>query len=67
MDIKFILDERVKRYKRPEFIARDPICVPHRFDKREDVEISALLTATLAWGRREQIIRSAQRLMSLMG
>ncbi len=67
MDLKELLELRVKKYKRREFIAGDPICVPHEFSKREDVEIAGLLTATLAWGRREQIIKSARKLMSLMG
>jgi uncharacterized protein (TIGR02757 family) len=67
MDIKELLEIRVKKYKRSEFIATDPICVPHRFTRREDIEIGGLLTATLAWGRREQIIKSAIRMMGLMG
>jgi uncharacterized protein (TIGR02757 family) len=66
MDLREMLERRVKKYKRSEFVLTDPICVPHGFVRREDVEISALFTATLAWGKREQIIKSARKLMRLM-
>jgi uncharacterized protein (TIGR02757 family) len=49
-----------------EFIAHDPVQFPRRFPKRADIEIAAFLTATIAWGRRDLIIRSAQKMFSLM-
>lgn len=54
-------------YNRPSFIEDDPISVPHRFRKKEDIEISGFLTATISWGNRKSIIRNAMRLMELMG
>lgn len=54
------------QYNRPEFIPTDPVSIPHRLTKKEDIEISAFLTATIAWGYRSGIIKSAVRLMSLM-
>lgn len=65
-DIKAILDDAVQRYLQPAFLAGDPIAVPHRFSKLQDVEIAAFWTATLAWGQRKTIIANASKLMVLM-
>jgi uncharacterized protein (TIGR02757 family) len=65
-NIKTILDEQYGCFNTPSFIESDPIQIPHRFKKREDIEISALLTSTIAWGNRKSIIASASRMMSLM-
>jgi len=65
--MKLYLDELADRYNNPSFIDADPISVPHRFADKNDIEASAFLTATIAWGRRDLIIRSANRLMMLMG
>lgn len=65
--LKSFLNEKADFYNRPDFIQSDPIRIPHRFSHRYDIELSAFLTATIAWGQRLLIIRSAERLMSLMG
>lgn len=65
--LKAFLDEMADRFNRPEFIVHDPISIPHRFTKRQDIEIAGLFAATLAWGQRVTIIRSSERLMTLMG
>jgi len=49
-----------------EFIALDPVQFPRRFKKREDIEIAAVLSATIAWGRRDLILRSAEKMFELM-
>lgn len=54
------------KFNCPGFIENDPIQIPHRFEKKEDIEISAFLTSTIAWGKREMIIRNASRLMTYM-
>lgn len=64
--LKAFLDERAAFYDSLEFIDTDPIQVPHRFTRKEDIEIAAFLTATLSWGQRKSIIRNANHLMSLM-
>ena len=64
--LKSMLDERVDFYNRPSFIETDPIYVPHQFQLKEDVEISAFLTATIAWGNRKSILNNAMRLMEAM-
>lgn len=67
IELKDFLDEKASFYDKPDFIAYDPICIPHRFSKKEDIEIAGFLTATIAWGNRKSIINNAERLMQLMG
>lgn len=54
------------RYNRVEFIEPDPISIPHRFSNTLDREIAGLLAATIAWGNRRAIVRSANRMMEYM-
>lgn len=65
-EIKNLLDTYVDYFNRRSFIASDPIQVPHSFSKREDIEIAAFLTATLAWGQRPVMIRNAFSLLESM-
>lgn len=65
-NLKAILDECAEKYNHPSFIESDPICLPHRFSKRQDIEISAFWTAMLAWGQRKTIINKANELFELM-
>jgi uncharacterized protein (TIGR02757 family) len=66
-DIKEFLDEMVVRYNNPQFIDSDPISIPHKYEFKEDREISGFLAATIAWGNRKMIIKNGFRLMDLMG
>ena len=66
-ELKEFLDEKSALYNRPEFIESDPILIPHRYSLKQDVEISGFLTATIAWGNRKMIIRSAELMMEIMG
>ncbi|MDX9883829.1 MAG: TIGR02757 family protein [Prolixibacteraceae bacterium] len=61
-----LLEEKVKQYNRPEFIESDPVQVPRRFSKKENIEIAGFLAATIAWGQRPTIIKNALGLMSAM-
>ncbi len=65
-DLKDFLDEKVILYNNPKFIESDPIQIPHEYNQKEDIEISAFLTATIAWGNRKMIINNAKKLMQLM-
>ncbi|MDR2742604.1 MAG: TIGR02757 family protein [Treponema sp.] len=77
MNFKKELDAWYKKINKPEFILTDPVQFPRRYmgaaDSRQqemcrrDVEIAAFLAAVIAWGRRESIIRSAERLFACMG
>lgn len=65
-ELQQLLDAAVQRYNRPEFIATDPISIPHLFGRLQDREITGFWTATLAWGQRKTIIQNARRLIELM-
>lgn len=67
IELKDFLDEKVVQYNNPIFIDSDPIQIPHQFSLKEDVEISAFLTATIAWGNRKSIIKNAKTMMALLG
>ena len=64
--IRELLDRKVFEYNRTEFIPDDPIAIPHRFQKKEDIEISGFLTAIISWGQRRTIISNSLRLMEWM-
>lgn len=66
-NLKEFLDEKVIQYNNPKFIESDPISIPHQFTKKEDIEISAFLVATIAWGQRKTIINNGNKMMKLMG
>ncbi|MGY0392528.1 TIGR02757 family protein [Bizionia sp. KMM 8389] len=65
-ELKTFLDEKVAAYNAPQFLDSDPIKIPHKFTKKEDIEISAFLTATIAWGNRKSIINNASKMMDLL-
>ncbi len=65
--LKKFLEEKYKLYANPKFIEDDPIQIPHRFARKEDIEIAGLLTATLAWGTRKMIIYNIDRLLQKFG
>ena len=65
-NLKILLDECVEKYNRPDFIGSDPILIPHRFTKLQDIEITGFWTAMLAWGQRKTIINKASELIDLM-
>lgn len=65
-ELKEFLDAKVAQYNHPKFLESDPIQIPHRFTSSQDIEISAFLTATIAWGNRKSIINNANRMMQLM-
>jgi len=65
-ELRDFLEYKAGQYNQSGFIANDPVSVPHQFERREDIEIAGLLAATLAWGRRAQIILKANTLVKLM-
>lgn len=64
--LRALLNEKAELYNRPEFIARDPVSIPHRFSKLQDIEIMGFWSAMLAWGQRITIIRKCEELIQLM-
>ena len=65
-DLKEFLDSKVEQFNTPEYIKSDPISIPHRFSKTEDIEISAFLASSIAWGLRKTIIKNANSLIEKM-
>jgi uncharacterized protein (TIGR02757 family) len=66
LHLKEFLDSKVELYNRPEFIPNDPILIPHRFSKKQDIEIAGFFAATLAWGQRITIINKCSELLAMM-
>ena len=66
VNLKEFLNSKVIEYNRPEFIKDDPIQIPHRFSKKQDIEITAFWTACLAWGQRKTIINKTTELFEMM-
>lgn len=66
MSIGEMLNYYADRFESDQFVESDPISVPHRFTRKEDIEISAFFSSSLAWGRRSAIISAANRLMQWM-
>jgi uncharacterized protein (TIGR02757 family) len=65
-ELKSFLDFKSQHYESEFFIAHDPIQIPHQFSKKEDIEIAGFLTATIAWGNRVSILKSAEKMMDIM-
>jgi uncharacterized protein (TIGR02757 family) len=65
-NIKAFLDSKIMQYNRPEFIPNDPVCIPHLFTKKQDIEIMGLWASVLAWGQRVTIINKCRELITLM-
>lgn len=65
-DIAELLDQAARRINSPEFIGSDPVQFPRRFTSLQDIEITALLSATIAWGNRTMICRNCEKMLRLM-
>lgn len=60
--------ERLYRLRNhPRYVAPDPLAVVRRFSDPADLEVSALLTASLAYGRVAQINASLEDLLRILG
>jgi uncharacterized protein (TIGR02757 family) len=57
------LNSKVEAYNTRDFIAADPVCIPHRFSKKQDIEISGFFAAVFSWGNRTTIINKSTELM----
>jgi uncharacterized protein (TIGR02757 family) len=65
-ELKLFLEQKYLQYNSLDFIATDPISIPHKFSKKEDIEIAAFIAATIAWGQRTTIINNGNKLMEWM-
>jgi uncharacterized protein (TIGR02757 family) len=60
------LNQRVELYNQPSFIEKDPVSIPHKFSKKQDIEIAGFFAATFSWGNRTTIIKKSVELLQLM-
>jgi len=67
MDIKSYLDEYVEKINTPAFIDDDPVQFPRRYSDLRDIEIVSFTVTTIAWGKRQMILRNAERMLAKMG
>lgn len=65
-NFKDFLNMKAAQYEQPVFIKDDPISIPHRFKKKQDIEIAGFFAAILAWGNRKSIINSCNKLLTCM-
>jgi uncharacterized protein (TIGR02757 family) len=65
-DVRRTLEAAWRRYDCPAFIRLDPVSIPHQFQAKADIEISALFAAVLAWGRRPTILAKCRDLLARM-
>src|ERR1043165_8625345 len=63
---KEFLNRKVDQYNQPSFIGNDPVCIPHLFSKKQDIEIAGFFASIFAWGNRTTIINKSKQLMQLM-
>lgn len=64
--LQVFFNRKVKEYNHPSFIESDPICIPHLFSTKQDIEIAGFFAAIFAWGNRRTIINKSLELMQLM-
>jgi len=64
--LKDFLNRKADEYNQPSFIAADPVCIPHRYSKKQDIEIAGFFASIFAWGNRTTIIAKSTELMKLM-
>lgn len=64
--LRDFLEEKVAYFNVPDFIENDPVSIPHRYQKKQDIEIAGFWAAILAWGKRATIIKKCDELFGLM-
>ncbi|MFP4165325.1 MAG: TIGR02757 family protein [Chitinispirillaceae bacterium] len=65
-DLKRVFDQIFTDYHDPRFLGLDPLICVRRFSSDRDREIIGLLSAALAYGRVEIVIRSIEKILSIM-
>ncbi len=60
------LNRKAEEYNTVDFIATDPISIPHRFSKKQDIEIAGFFASIFAWGNRTVIINKCKELLQRM-
>ncbi len=66
LELKELLDSLYYKYNSSEFIESDPISIPHRYQSKDDIEISGFMASIISWGNRKAIVKSCCRMMDFM-
>lgn len=66
LKLKPFLDQWVDRIEEPDYIDSDPILFMHAFQDKEDQLLAGFFAATMAWGRRDIVIRKVRDLLNRM-
>ncbi|PKR81699.1 TIGR02757 family protein [Brumimicrobium salinarum] len=66
-EIEALLNVKVNQFNTKDFIKDDPILLPHRFQRKQDIEIIGFIVALIAWGKRKMIIDNGNKLIQIMG
>lgn len=65
-EVERLLVEQAELINSTDFIASDPVQFPRRFSDLRDIEIVAILSATIAWGNRKMICSNCEKMLRLM-
>lgn len=65
-ELRPFLDQWVGRIEQPEYIDDDPVLFMHAFQDKEDQLLAGFFAATMAWGRRDVVIRKVQDFLDRM-
>jgi uncharacterized protein (TIGR02757 family) len=57
---KSYLDQLVAKFETPDFIESDPVQFPHRYTKKQDIEVSGFISSAFAYGQRKKIIENLE-------
>jgi uncharacterized protein (TIGR02757 family) len=64
--LKPFLDRWVEKIEQPNYIDDDPILFMHAFNQKEDQLLAGFFAATMAWGRRDVVIRKVRDFLDRM-
>lgn len=60
------LEKLARKYETEDFIKNDPVQFPHRFKKKEDIEIAGFVSSLIAFGSRKAFIEKLDNLFKVM-
>lgn len=64
--LKPFLDRWVEKVEEPDYIDSDPVLFMHAFQDKEDQLLAGFFAATMAWGRRDVVIRKVRDFLERM-
>ena len=65
-ELQSFLDTWVEKVEQPEYIDDDPVLFMHAFNQKEDQLLAGFFAATMAWGRRDVVIRKVRDFLDRM-